>query len=177
VWPSNNPNFKELPLPARTCQILRYDEGRSASWQENGVGWQAIFLRWNPGRTAVHLAQNHTPKVCLTAAGHTLTTVSVMDWFDVRGLRLPFIAYQVTDTQHPFYVFYCLWDDRANAEGLGTMSLTWGNRLAPVLAGLRDPGQRSLEIAVTGVTGFSQAENALRAELEKIVTAVPLSQK
>jgi exosortase len=177
AWPSDNPTFKELPLPDRTRQILRYDEGLSAAWQENGIVWQAIFLRWNPGRTAVHLAQNHTPEVCLTAAGHTLAMISEMDWFDVRGLRLPFIAYKVTDTPRPFYVFYCLWDDRASAQGLGTMLLTYGNRLAPVLVGLRNPGQRSLEIAVGGVAGFSAAETAVREELEKIVSSTPPSQK
>jgi len=50
------------------------------------------------------------------------------------------------------------------------MSLIYGNRLALVLAGLRNPGQRSLEIAVTGVADAGAAENALRAELEKILT-------
>jgi exosortase len=170
TWPQNNPTFKELPLPERARQILRYDEGRSAEWQENGAGWQAIFLRWNPGRTAVHLAQNHTPEVCLTAAGHTLATVSETDWLDVRGLRLPFTACEVTDAPRKFYVFYCLWDDRASAQGFGTTFLTYGNRLAPVLAGLRNPGQRSLEIAVGGVENSSAAENAVREELEKIIT-------
>src|SRR5450755_110271 len=101
-------------------------------------------------RTVLHLAQNHTPEVCLTAAGHTLTTVSEQAWFEAGGLHLPFIIYSVADTARPVYVFYCLWDDRASAQGRGTLSLTYGNRLAPVLAGLRNPGQRSLEIALTG---------------------------
>jgi hypothetical protein len=49
------------------------------------------------------------------------------------------------------------------------MSLTFGNRLAPVLAGLRNPGQRSLEIAVTGVADAADAEDALREQLKKLV--------
>jgi hypothetical protein len=153
----------------RTQQILRYNEGRSAAWTENDVAWQAIFLRWNPGRMAVHLAQNHTPEVCMTAAGHTLTTISEREWFDVRGLRLPFLICEVTDVPRPYFVFYCLWDDRASAQGQKTMSLTFGNRLAPVLAGLRNPGQRSLEIAVSGVADTADAENALREQLQKLV--------
>jgi exosortase len=168
-WPTNNPTFKELPLADATRQILRYNEGRSAAWTENDLDWQAIFLRWNPGRTAVHLAQNHTPEICMTGAGHTLTTISEREWFDVRGLHLPFLVCEVTDVPHPFFVFYCLWDDRASAQGLGTMSLDFGNRLAPVLAGLRNPGQRSLEIAVSGVADVGDAENALREQLEKLV--------
>jgi exosortase len=169
-WPTNNPTFKTAFLPDRARQILRYDESRSVAWATDGIEWQAVFLRWNPGRTALHLAQNHTPEVCLTAAGHTLTTVSDPAWLEAGGLRLPFIVYAVANTPRPVYVFYCLWDDRTSAQGRGTMSLTYGNRLAPVLAGLRNPGQRSLEIAVTGVADAGAAENALRAELEKILT-------
>ena len=169
AWPVDNPAFKELPLADRTRQILRYDEGRSASWQEDNLTWQAVFLRWKPGRTAIHLAQNHTPEVCLTAAGYTLNAISPQEWFEVNGLRMPFLAYQVTDAPRPFFVFYCLWDDRAGAQGFETMSLTYGNRLAPVLAGLRNPGQRSLEIAVSGPDNAAEAETTVRAELEKLI--------
>jgi exosortase len=169
AWPVNNPAFKELSLADRTRQILRYDEGRSASWQEDNLTWQVVFLRWKPGRTAIHLAQNHTPEVCMTAAGYTLNAISPQEWFEVNGLRMPFLAYQVTDVPRPFFVFYCLWDDRASAQGFETMSLTYGNRLAPVLAGLRNPGQRSLEIAVSGPDNAAEAVAALRTELEKLI--------
>jgi hypothetical protein len=168
VWPANG--TKELAIPASARQILRYNEGRSAAWPEDGQQWQAIFLRWNPGSAALHLAQNHTPEVCLTAAGHTLVSVGGLQWFDIHGLRLPFRIYEVADLPRPFYVGYCLWDDRASAQGFETASLDWGSRLAPVRAGLRNPGQRSLEIAVNGVDNANEAGNALRAELEKIVT-------
>jgi hypothetical protein len=169
AWPTNDASFKELPLAGITRQILRYDEGRCAAWEEGGLKWQAVFLRWKPGRTAIHLAQNHTPAVCMTAAGHTLNAISPQEWFEVNGLRMPFLAYQVTDAPRPFFVFYCLWDDRASAQGFETMSLTYGNRLAPVLAGLRNPGQRSIEIAVSGPDNAAEAEADLRAELEKLI--------
>ena len=169
VWPADNPAFQELPLPDRAWQILRYDEGRGASWQEGNLSWQAVFLRWKPGRTAVHLAQNHTPDVCLSAAGHTLKSISTLEWFDVNGLRLPFSLNEVTDSPKPFFVFYCLWNDRSNAQGFETMLLTYGNRLAPVLAGLRNPGQRSLEIAVAGSDGPEEAAAGLRRELQKLM--------
>ena len=53
------------------------------------------------------------------------------------------------------------------------MGLTYGNRLAPVLAGLRNPGQRSLEIAVAGPDNATEAEVALRTELEKLIMSKP----
>ena len=171
AWPVNNPAFKELPLSANTLEILRYDEGRSAAWQEDNLTWQAVFLRWKPGRTAIHLAQNHTPEVCMTAAGHTLEAISPQEWIDVHGLRMPFLAYRVMDAPQPLFVFYCLWDDRASAQGFETMDLTYGNRLAPVLKGLRNPGQRSLEIAVTGPDNAAEAEANLHVELEKLIVS------
>ena len=62
-----------MPFSEKTKQLLRYDEGINGAWEEaDGSQWQAIFLRWNPGRIAVHLAKSHTPEVCLTAAGHEL---------------------------------------------------------------------------------------------------------
>ena len=169
AWPQNNSTLKESPLAEVTRQILRYDEGRSAGWEENNLVWQANFLRWNPGRTAVHLAQNHTPEVCLTAAGHKLTIVSEREWIEAGGVRLPFAVYEVTDTTHPFFVFYCLWNDRSSGQGSATAMLTYGNRLAPVMRGLRNPGQRSLEIAVDGAGNAADAEIALRQQLEKLI--------
>ena len=175
AWPTNNPTFKNASLPEKARQILRYDEGRSVAWAAEGVEWQAVFLRWKPGRTALHLAQNHTPEVCLTAAGHTLKTLSDRTWFTVGGVRLPFIVYAVENTSKPVYVFYCLWDDRASVQGRGTLSLNYGNRLAPMLQGLRNPGQRSLEIALTGNLEATQAEAALQSQLEKIISSGPVN--
>ncbi len=117
AWPTNNPTFKELPLAATTRQILRYDEGRRAGWADGDLSWQAAYLRWKPGRTAVHLAQNHTPNICMTAAGYKLDSIAPQEWFEVGGLRMPFSVNQVTDTPWPVYVFYCLWDDHASAQG------------------------------------------------------------
>lgn len=175
AWPTNNPTFKTASLPDATRQILRYDEGRSAAWSTDGLDWQAVFLRWNPGRTALHLAQNHTPEVCLTAAGHTLTTISEQTWLATGGLRLPFMVYAVEQTPRPVYVFYCLWDDRASTQGRGTLLLTYGNRLAPVLAGLRNPGQRSLEIALTGDLDATQAEAAFQSQFKKMIQSGPVN--
>ena len=109
----------------------------------------------------------------MTAAGYELDSIAPQEWFEVGGLRMPFSVNQVTDTPWPVYVFYCLWDDRASAQGFATMGLTYGNRLAPVLAGLRNPGQRSLEIALDGPDNAAEAEAAVRAELQKLVAVKP----
>ncbi|MGN6642110.1 MAG: exosortase/archaeosortase family protein, partial [Verrucomicrobiota bacterium] len=169
AWPSANPTFKEARLAEPTRQILRYDGGTSATWDENDLHWQAIYLRWNAGRTALHLAQNHTPAVCLTAAGHTLTGGSELEWIEAGDLRLPFAVYEMSDTSQPVFVFYCLWNDRANQQGFETMALNYGARLTPALQGLRNPGQRSLEIAITGIADINSARNAVSNALQGMV--------
>ena len=170
AWPTNNTTFKELPLEAGALQMLKCDENRRAGWQEDDRQWQAIFIKWNPG-TIVQLA--HTPNRCMTGAGHTVTTIANCEWFDVGGLRLPFTVFEVMDAPQPFYIFYCMWNDRVSAteaaESRTTLLWLSGNRLTPVLTGMRNTGQRSLEIAVGGVSSAGEAESAMRAELEKIL--------
>jgi hypothetical protein len=84
-------------------------------------------------------------------------------------LRMPFSIDELMSTPGPVFVFYCLWNDRANAQGFETKSLSYDSRLAPVLAGFRNPGQRSLEIAVTGLDTPEEARAELSRELQKLV--------
>jgi hypothetical protein len=169
-FPRDNATFRELPLSDKTRQFLRYDAGENGTWQEGAdQRWQAIFFRWNPGRIAVHLAKSHTPEVCLTAAGRELLSQAGIRAIPVHGLQLPFRSYVVKDERGPLHVFYCLWEDRANAQSFRATVMTYGNRLAPVLAGRRNSGQRSLEVAVWGIADEGEAEAALGRELDKLI--------
>ena len=167
--PREEPEFAELPLSDKTRQFLRYDEALNCSWREGTARWQLIYLRWKPGRIAVHLVRNHTPEVCLPAAGRRLVSMSGLQRFTVQGLPLPFRSYTLEEEDRPVHVFYCLWEDRAADQFFQTEALTYGNRLAPVLAGQRNTGERSLELAVWGIDDAPAAEAAVRRQLEKLV--------
>ena len=52
---------------------------------------------------------------------------------------------------------------------------TSSNRLAPVLTGLRNPGRRSLEIALTGDLDEAQAEAGWQNQFKKIIRVEPAS--
>ncbi len=172
--PRNNPTFRELPPSAEAQRILRYDERLSGAWQEGADRiWQAVFLRWNPGRIAVHLARSHTPEVCLRAIGREVVSQPGLQAVPVHGLQLPFRSYVIKNENGPLHVFYCLWDDRATAQTFQSASLTYASRLAPVLAGRRNPGQRSLEVAITGYQSVEDARAALAPELEKLIRVEP----
>jgi len=117
----------------------------------------------------VHLAKSHTPEICLTAAGRELVSQSDLRAVPVHGLQLPFRWYVFRDENGPLRVFYCLWEDRANPQFFRTTSMTYANRLAPVLAGRRNSGQRSLEVAIWGIADQQEAEAALASELETLI--------
>ncbi len=173
AWPVAEGTFKDLAFAPVTREILRYDTGRNAVWQEAGLNWQVTFLQWNPGRAAVRLAQNHTPEICLAAAGHQLSGGDALVELPVHGLKLPFRFYQLTDTASPVFVAYCLWEDRAATRDFSTRILTRAGRLAPVLAGERNAGQRSLELAVSGVANETAARAAVQQLLEQILVPSP----
>lgn len=144
--------FRELPFEARTIQLLRFDEGHNAIWSDvDGTRCQAIFLRWDPGRIAVHLARSHTPEVCLTSSGRKLAGGMEPRSVAVNGLSLTFDVYHAES--EGLWVYYCLWEDGSSGDSNETANLTYSNRLRPVAEGRRNRGQRSLEIAV-----WSQAE-------------------
>lgn len=194
AWPTDNPTFKASPLDGSTRNTLHFDEGASGSWRDNDLEWQAVFLRWDAGRT-IYLALNHTPAICMQAVGRTVTLVSKQQWFEIGGtpsaspnadaqsgrsqgqdgptasdsappdrLQLPFAVYEIQDAGRRFYAFYCLWDDRAKVQFATTHSVYF-NRLAPVLTGRRSSAMRSIEIVVSGPDTAAAAETAVRGEL------------
>jgi len=169
-WPRANPSFSETPVGEKAMTLLRYDQAVSASWREpDGTGWYMIYLRWLPGRVAAHLANLHTPNVCLTAAGHAVESLPDLVYLPVHGLKLPFREYILNDGGEPAYVFYCLWEDRAQSQFFKTEMLTYDSRLSGVLAGQRNCGQRSLEVLIHGVRDIKEAEGALVRELNNLV--------
>jgi exosortase len=172
VFPTNETTFAETPLPPRTTQLLRQNFARNASWrQEDGSRWQATFLRWNPGSTAVYLARNHTPEVCLAAAGGNILSVSELEHIPVGNLALPVRFYTVGQETQTTHVLYCLWSDRSASQGFDTAALNYSSRIGAVLAGQRLCGQRSLQIAVWGIPDTTEARAALIRQLRQMVRA------
>jgi exosortase len=168
--PKDNTSLREIPLPEKARRLLRYDEALNASWQEPpNTRYQAVFLRWNPGATAVHLARSHTPEVCLTATGRDLVSKPENRIVVARGLKLHVQSYVFKEAAGPLHVYYCLWEDRAPFESFTTTSLSYKNRFEPVLAGRRHLGQRSLELALWGIPDDDAAQAAFERQLEKLI--------
>jgi exosortase len=169
--PVDRPAFQSLPLTEAAQQILRFDEGINARWREpDGTAWQVIFLRWNPGRVGVQLAKNHTPEICLTAAGRTVVASRPPEMIEVAGLRLPFRSYVVSDRGATAHVFYCLWEDQHPGQTFNAAALNFRSRLAAVAGRRRNLGQRSLELVVWGKVSEAEARAAVQRLLAQILT-------
>lgn len=165
--PRDKADFRKMPPSEKTRQFLRYDEGNNARWLEQGCSWQAIFLRWNPGRIAARMALGHTPETCLTAAGRELVCATEPRLLYVDGVSFPARFYTFSGEGGPVHVLYCLRQERACR--LAGESLTWRTRLAAVIAGIRNTGQRSLELAFWSEAGDQEAYELLERQFRRLV--------
>jgi len=164
-WPQSEPNFHEIKIDDDVRRILRFDEGRAASWTWRASNSKTLtcvlyFFRWNPGSNSALLANLHRPDVCLPAIGWQQTTdAGVKDLSVAASFALPFRRFEFAhrtgneSTQQIAHAFYCLWEDRAvtpDSQQMPTSPSTWtrGERVRTVLEGRRHLGQQVMEFVV-----------------------------
>jgi len=168
--PETEHGFRKLPIPDETRKILRYNEATSAAWQElDGTRWLIAYFHWLPGRAAPTLARNHTPEVCLPAAGRNLIGQAPMKIYSAGLVDLPFRVFTYEGQSGLVHVFYCLWNDRSGDRDLASSFLTVSKRLADVRAGKRNLGQRVLHVGISGTTDRNEAERVFQAKLPSII--------
>ena len=170
-WPAEKDSIAALPIPDSTRVILRYDDAKTAVWEEpRGVRWWIFFARWQPQRAALQLVRSHSPEICLPAIGRTFRKA----WPDVNvatgSMPLDFRSYEFEQNGRPLFVFVCIQDDKRAASGPadpGEWNLA--GRLRAAWQGKRNLGQRLLEIAVSGFDDFAAASEALAKTANEIV--------
>ncbi len=168
-WPTEQKGFRDVELSDVTRNILRYTAARSAVWNDPaGLRWAMVLLTWAPGRTSAQLARSHGPEVCLPASGAVMTADLGPRPMRIHGIDLPAHAYTFRARDQVLYVFYCLWEQRPDANSAQSMAedLTVARRIADARKGLRNAGQQAIEVAVSDVAGPAQAEAMVRQFLE-----------
>ena len=171
-WPTEQKDFRNVEFSDITRNILRYTAARSAVWTDpNGLRWAMVLLTWAPGRTSVQLARSHGPEVCLPAGGAVMTADLGLRPLRIKGIDLPAHAYTFRARDQVLYVYYCLWEQRpdANAAQSTAEDLTVARRLEDVRKGRRNAGQQAIEVAVSDVAGPEQAEAAVKQFLENSI--------
>jgi exosortase len=171
-WPTDQPGYRDIEFSEITRSILRYTDARSAGWQDaDGLQWTMFFIRWDPGRTSAQLARSHGPEICLAAGGWVMQEDLGLRQMRINGIELPVRAYTFRVRDRLLHVFYCLWEQRPEADSAQSVAeeLTVGRRLDAVRKGQRNAGQQAIEIAVGNVEGAEQAEAAVKRLLEKVL--------
>jgi exosortase len=170
-WPAENNTMAALPIPDSTRVILRYDDARTAAWEEpRGVRWWTFFAQWKPQRAALQLVRSHSPEICLPAIGRTFRKA----WPDVDVVTEPapldFRSYEFEQNGRPLFVFVTIQEDKRVASGpADTGEWNVSGRLRAAWEGKRNLGQRLLEIAVSGFDDFAAAREALAKTARQIV--------
>jgi exosortase/archaeosortase family protein len=175
TFPTSEQRFKMEPVPAAAQELLRYNEGGSATWRtEDNRAWLLYSFRWLPGRTAALFVKNHRPDICLPASGLTMTNETTVELVKINGVNLPLRFYRFSQEQVPMHVAYCYWDGRSDYDNdphSGKEDWTIRGRLRAAREGKREIGARMLELVVWGYEDDAEARRALIAELNKIVRA------
>ena len=177
-WPRKNASFEALGLPERVREQLKYDQGESARWEQpDGSVWQVFYLRWVPARSLydrvrVSMAKSHNPESCLQAAGMKMRLELEPVGMDTGcGFPLNFRRYVFVSEGTMLYVFFSVAENMQAGNSPGFLRMTHWDRVKAAVAGSRNYGQRSLEVAIAGVADQAAAEAALRRELPGWVKA------
>jgi hypothetical protein len=175
-WPRQNPSFEVVGLSPQIQRQLGFDQGAGGRWrQPDGTQWQMFYLRWLPvrslyGRVKVSLAKSHSPEFCLQAAGMKMIREIDPIMLDTkRGFSLNFRRFIFDSNDRKIEVFFSV-EEALDANGsLGFLRRTHWARFQAALAGSRNYGQRTLEIAISGLQNDSDATSRLASELPDLI--------
>lgn len=149
--PVTAPNFREVPVDYRTRQILRFSDGWSARWSSpSGNEFQGYYFVWKPGKTPPGNMNLHRPGSCLANVGIELLEEAAPLQFSSPGHILPVRFLHFRDGKRPLYVAYFVsedWEVGPDAD-VGAFDASYSRRMAAVLAGRRNSGQRLLEVGL-----------------------------
>jgi len=197
-WPETAKDFHDIHIDETTKRILRFDEGRGATWriQRSEVGSQKsegedaallYFFRWRPGGNSALLANLHRPDVCLPASGWTqMGDYGVRSYRITDNFSLPFrhflFSQGATGARQRFaHAFFCLREDRVRnmsedslaREEFAQEPTQWSRqeRLSLVAQGRRHLGQQVMEFVLLSreEVGREEAEERFAAVIPGIV--------
>lgn len=163
------------PLGKRVEEMLRYDRGFQRTWRDaEGRQWHLIFTEWDPKRMSLHYAQPHLPEQCQRMIGREIVSKSELRKVGANGITIAYNLYKIRAGADEFYLMYVVNDDRVSGQEITVERATPSNRIKAVLAGRRNMGQRSMQLALVGEPDAAAAEQAMLELLPQLV--VPASE-
>ena len=157
-------------LGERVEEMLRYDRGFQRSWRdEGGRQWHMIFTEWEPKRMSLHYAQPHLPEQCQRMIGRDIVSKSELRQAQANGVTIAYNLYKIRAGADEFYLMYVINDDRVSGQQVTVERATPANRMKAVMAGRRNMGQRSMQLALVGEPDAEVAEQAMLELLPQLV--------
>jgi hypothetical protein len=148
--PRSGTDILPVAVPESTLKLLLNPVGFSEKWMGmHGEHGQVFYFRWPRGRIAVQsILAMHTPAVCLSNIGMKLVSQLPPERISINGISFQFHSWLFEQNGHSVYVFNAMPLDvnmpESVIEGLDDSP---GGRLRSLLAGLRNNGQRMIEVA------------------------------
>ena len=152
--------YKRAFIDRRTSIMLRYDDGWSAKWTSAaGNPLHCFYFEWEPGKTPPDNMNVHTPGGCLGAIGiHLVDEKKPMElMMDGHPMLVRLLRFE--QQGRPLYLAYLVSTLQRNTERAdeGSFDFSYGKRFRAVLAGVRNGGQRLVEIGLWDETSEEQA--------------------
>jgi exosortase len=161
-------------LGEKVYEMLRYDRGFQRSWRDDGGRqWHMIFTEWEPKRMSLHYAQPHLPEQCQRMIGREIVSKSELRKAEANGVTIAYNLYKIRAGADEFYLMYVINDDRISGQEMTVERATPANRMKAVMAGRRNMGQRSMQLALVGESDAAIAEQSMLELLPQLV--VPAS--
>jgi exosortase len=173
--PDRSSTYLEVEIPPGIRNQLRCDEGRQIRWHDgSGNSWELYYFRWFPAhslqkRVAIQLAKTHGPDTCLPAVGIKEIARLGIITVPVAGMELAMQHYVFNVEGRSLQVFHGIYEDPTGSSLLANRRKDFRSRIAAALAGSRNYGQRSLEVAVFDYDRPEEAKADLGRELEKLI--------
>jgi exosortase len=192
-WPETAKDFHDIHMDEKTRRILRFDEGRGATWRlESGSrrtedAALLYFFRWRPGSNSALLANVHRPDVCLPASGWVQRgDYGIRSYRITENFSLPFRHFLFSQTgpggrQHFAHAFFCLREDRVRIDSDDSLAREefaqepseWSRRekVNLVMQGRRHLGQQVMEFVLLTreEIGREEAEARFAALVQELV--------
>ncbi len=164
-------------LGERVEEMLRFDRGFQRGWRDGaGRQWHLIFTEWEPKRMSLHYAQPHLPEQCQRMIGREIVSKSELRKAEANGISIAYNLYKIRAGADEFYLMYVINDDRISGQDVTVERATPANRMKAVLAGRRNMGQRSMQLALVGESDAEVAEQAMLELLPQLVVPAASAQ-
>ncbi len=169
------PNATDVPIEPRAAEMLQADKSEAWTWLNDDTSqWVLYSFEWKPGPgrsrglARMHRAENSRPGV-----GKGVVGVRGVIRVVAQGLELPFRAYTFERGSTPVHVYFCLWENGADAGQRAAFKPPRVASIEAALRGQRGLGQRVAEFCVTGLDDSNAADVAFHREVERLLLRTP----